>query len=57
MQEDEEKVNAYRVLLGKSEGKTQLGRYRPRYWNNIKMNLNVIGWEDVNLLIWLMSLP
>jgi hypothetical protein len=39
----EEKRNAYRILLGKPEGKRQLGR--PRHWwvDNIKMDLKETG--------------
>jgi hypothetical protein len=31
--------NAYRILMGKPEGKRPLGRPRPRWVDNIKMNL------------------
>jgi hypothetical protein len=31
--------NAYRILVGKPEGKTRLGRPRCRYVDNIKVNL------------------
>jgi hypothetical protein len=43
-----ERRNAYRILVGKSEGKRPLGRPRRRWVNNIKMNLREIGWDDVN---------
>jgi hypothetical protein len=33
----------YRVLAGKPEGKRPLGRPRPRWENNIKMDLQVDG--------------
>jgi hypothetical protein len=33
------KRNAYRILLGKPEGKKPLGRPRRRWENNIKMDL------------------
>jgi hypothetical protein len=33
------KRNAYRILLGKTEGKRPLGRPRCRWVNNIKMDL------------------
>jgi hypothetical protein len=39
-----EKRNAYRILVGKPEGKRQLGRPRHRWENNIKMNFREIGW-------------
>jgi hypothetical protein len=43
-----EKRNAYRFLLGKSEGKKPLGRPRRKLMNNIKMNLLEIGWGGVD---------
>jgi len=33
----------YRVLVGKPEGKRQLGRPRLRWEDNIKMDLQVVG--------------
>jgi hypothetical protein len=38
-----EGIGVYRVLLGKSEGKSLLGRYRRRYEDNIKMELKEVG--------------
>jgi hypothetical protein len=35
--------NAYRILLGKSEGKRPLGRPRRRWVDNIKIDLGKIG--------------
>ena len=35
--------NAYRVLVGKPEGKRPLGRSRHRWEDNIKMNLREVG--------------
>jgi hypothetical protein len=37
--------NAYRILVGKPEGKTQLGRQRRRWVDNIKMDLREIEWD------------
>jgi hypothetical protein len=37
-----EKGNAYRVLVGKPEGKKPLGRPRCRWFDNIKMELGEI---------------
>jgi hypothetical protein len=34
-----EKMNAYRILVGKSEGKRPLGRTRRRWVDNINMDL------------------
>jgi hypothetical protein len=39
-----EKRNAYRILVGKSEGKRPLGRVRRRWMDNIKRDLREIGW-------------
>jgi hypothetical protein len=39
-----EKRNAYRILVGKPEGKTALGRPRHRWVDNITMDLREIGW-------------
>jgi hypothetical protein len=36
---------AYRILLGKPEGKRPLGRRRRRWADNIKMYLGEIGWD------------
>jgi hypothetical protein len=38
-----EKRDAYRILVGKPEGKRPLGRLRRR-WENIRMELREIGW-------------
>jgi hypothetical protein len=38
-----EKRNAYRILVGKPEGKRPLGRPRRRYVGNFKMDLREIG--------------
>ena len=36
--------SAYRVLLGRPDGKRPLGRPRHRWENNIKTDLQEIGW-------------
>jgi hypothetical protein len=43
-----EKRNAYRLLVGKPEGKRPLGRPRRRWVDNIKMDLGKVGWGDVD---------
>jgi hypothetical protein len=43
-----EKRNAYRILVGKPEGKRSLGRLRRRRVDNIIMDLREIGWDGVN---------
>jgi hypothetical protein len=43
-----EKRNAYRLLVGKPEGKRQLGRPKRRWVDNIRMDLGEIGWGYVD---------
>jgi hypothetical protein len=43
-----EKRKAYRLLVGKPEGKRPLERPRHRWVDNIKMDLLVIGWGGVD---------
>ena len=38
-----ESRGVYRVLMGKSEGKKLLGRFRRRWENNIKMDFHEVG--------------
>jgi hypothetical protein len=40
-----EKRSGYRILVGKPEGKSPLGRTRRRWVNNIKMDLKWTGWD------------
>jgi hypothetical protein len=40
--------NAYRILVGKPEGKRPLGRPRHRWVDNIKMDLREIGWDGMD---------
>jgi hypothetical protein len=39
-----EKRNAYRIFVGKPEGKRPLGRTRRRWVDNIKIDLREVGW-------------
>jgi hypothetical protein len=43
-----EKRNAYRILVGKAEGKRSLGRPRRRWEENIRMDLREIGWDGMD---------
>jgi hypothetical protein len=43
-----EKRNAYRLLVGKPEGRRPLGRERCRWLDNIWMDLVEVGWGDVD---------
>jgi hypothetical protein len=40
-----EKMNAYRIVVRKPEGKRPLGRPRRRWVDNVKIDLREIGWE------------
>jgi hypothetical protein len=42
-----EKRNAYRILVGKPDGKRPLGRPRRRWVDNIKMDLREIRWDGM----------
>jgi hypothetical protein len=43
-----EKRNAYRLLIGKPDGKMPLARPRCRSVNNIRMDLGEVGLGDVD---------
>jgi hypothetical protein len=43
-----EKINAYRILVEKPEGKRPLGRPRRRWLDNIKMDVREIRWDGVD---------
>jgi hypothetical protein len=43
-----EKRNAYRLLMGKPKGKRPLGKPRREWVDNIRMDLGVMGWVDVD---------
>jgi hypothetical protein len=43
-----EKRNAYRILVGKPEGKRPLGRSRRRWVDNIRIALGELGWDGVD---------
>jgi hypothetical protein len=43
-----ERRNAYRILVGKPEGKRPLGRPRRRWVDSIKMDLRDIGWDGID---------
>jgi hypothetical protein len=46
--------NAYRILVGKREGKRLLGRPRRRWVDNIKIDLIEIGWDGMD---WIDLVP
>jgi hypothetical protein len=49
-----EKRNAYRLFVGKPEGKIPLGRPRRRWLDNIRMDFGEVGWGDVD---WIGVVP
>jgi hypothetical protein len=42
------KRNAYRILVGRPEGKIPLGRPRRRWVDNIKIDVRDTGWDGVD---------
>jgi len=42
------KRDAYRTLVGEPEGRSLLGRPRCRWEDNIKVDLQEVGWGDMN---------
>jgi hypothetical protein len=43
-----EKINAYRILVGKPEVKRPLGKPRRRWVDNIKVDLREIRWDGMD---------
>jgi hypothetical protein len=43
-----EKRNAYRLLVGKPEGRRPLRRPRRRWVDNIRIDLGEVGWGDLD---------
>jgi hypothetical protein len=41
------KRNAYRILVGKPEGKRPLGRSRRLWMSNIKIDLREVEWDGI----------
>jgi hypothetical protein len=48
-----EKRDTYRVLVGKPEGKRQLGKPRHKLEDSIKMDLEEVEWGVWTGFIWL----
>jgi hypothetical protein len=48
VEKEGQKRNAYRILVGKPEGKRPLGRPRRRWVDNIKMDLREVGWDGMD---------
>ena len=49
----EKRRDTYGVLVGRLEGKRPLERSRHSWKNNIKMDLQDIGWGEWTRLLWL----
>jgi hypothetical protein len=45
--------NMYKILVGKPEGKRELGRPRRGWENGVRMDLTEIGWEVWSGFNWL----
>jgi hypothetical protein len=43
-----ERRSAYRILVGRPEGRRPLGRPRRRWEDNIKMDLQEVGWGGMD---------
>jgi hypothetical protein len=43
-----ERKNAYKILVGKPEGRRPLGRPRLKWVDGIKMDLREIGWDGMD---------
>jgi hypothetical protein len=43
-----ERMNSYRILVGKPEGRRPLRRPRRRWVDKIKMNIREIGWDGLD---------
>jgi hypothetical protein len=41
-------IMTYRILVGQPVGKRPLGRPRPRWEDNIKMDLQAVGWGGMD---------
>ena len=46
-----ERRGAYRILVGRAEGKRPLGRRRRGWEENVKMGVRELGFEDLTGLI------
>jgi hypothetical protein len=44
----EETRNAYRILVGRPEGKRPLGRPGRRWWTILKKTLDRMGWYELD---------
>jgi hypothetical protein len=43
-------IRAYRIFVGKFEGKRHLGKPRRKWVDNIKIDLQEVGWGSMDLV-------
>jgi len=43
--------NAYEIVIRKCKGKILIGRTKPRWKNDIKMDLNDVGWRVLEICL------
>jgi hypothetical protein len=48
-----DKKNAFKIMVGKPEGKRPLERLRSRWEDNVRMYLREMGWKVWTGFIWL----
>ena len=48
-----DRKGAYRVLVGRTDGKRPLEKHRLRWKDNIKMYLPEVGWGGMDWIGWL----
>jgi hypothetical protein len=46
-----EKRNAYKILVGKPEGKRPLGKPRRTLLDNLEIDLREIGWDSMDWIV------
>ena len=46
---------ACRILVGRRKGRRPLGIARHRWWDDIKMHLQEVGWGALTRFIWFMT--
>ena len=42
---------AYRIVMGTNEGRRPLGKPRKRWEDNIKMDVQEVGWRDMDWIL------
>jgi hypothetical protein len=47
-----DRKGAYRVFVGRPDGKRSLGKHRLRWKDNIKLDLHEVGWGGMDWIGW-----